>query len=118
MYPFVEAGYEPTPADEAASKLHQGEYKDDSAASTLQYMAMLGNSNYCAIRRNEHLLRVHTTAMTNMITMMMQMKSMMRNMQEDMSEVKGAAAGVVVKEPEHFQPPEEYVDRVSTSGYK
>ena len=116
MYPFVEAGYEPTPADEAASKLHSGEYKDGSAANTLQYNAMLGNSNYCAIRRNEHLLRVHTTAMTNMITMMMQMKTMMRNMESDMADIK--AAGVNVKEPESFQPPEEYVDRVSTSGYK
>ena len=116
MYPFVEAGYEPTPADEAASRLNKGAYKDDSAASTLQYVSMLGNSNYCAIRRNEHLLRVHTTAMTNMITMMMQMKSMMRNMEGDIGDIK--AAGVNVKEPESFQPPEEYVNKVITSGYK
>ena len=116
VYPFIAAGYSAPEPDEHSARVHGNVYKDDSAASSMLYMAMVENANYCAIRRNEHLLRVHTATLGNLVTIALQNRMLLKSIKSDLSLIKGM--GLNVEEPSHFEPPVQYDDAVSTSGYK
>ena len=116
VYPFIAAGYLPPQPDDHAARVHGNVYKDDSAASTMLYMSMVENANYCAIRRNEHLLRVHTATLGNLVTVCLQNRMLLKSIKSDLNLIKGM--GLNVEEPSDFEPPVFYEDAVSTSSYK
>ena len=112
-YPFVAAGYEPTPRDQAASDELGNCYKDGSAAKTLQYLAMLGNSSYCATRTNEHILRVMTTAMSNLILSTLDNKKMLRDLTSSVERLNLQAKNTKQEDEKKGL---EDLERVSTSS--